>query len=118
MLVADIRRGSGIAIFSDSKTQVICPLVKHGPDWQDQGISVLPNPGELVPGLSYGGSTSMVGGETISYITGKAPSGTKSVSLELSDGQIVTASLYGSMYLAWVPADAVIKSDSIKFNFE
>lgn len=118
LVVVDIRGGSGIAIFSDSKTQVICPIVKDGPYWRDQGISVLPNPGELVPGLSYGGSASMMGGQTIAYITGKAPLGTTSVSLELSDGQIVTASLNGSMYLAWVPADAVIKSDSIKFNLD
>lgn len=118
LVVADIRGRSGIAIFSDSKAQVICPIFNDGTKWQDQGISVIPNPGELVPGISYGGSAAKVGGETISYISGKAPSSTKSVSFELSDGRIVTASLSGSMYLAWVPDDAVIKSDSIKFNLE
>jgi hypothetical protein len=116
LTVVDIRNDRGIALFSDSQSSVTCPLVKSDGVWKDQGISVIPNPGESLPGVSYGGSTTFNDGNSISYVTGIAPSGTTAVKIALVDGRTMTASLTGLTYLAWVPSDLQIKADSFSFD--
>lgn len=116
LAVLDIRGDGALAIFEDSNWTVMCLLKRTGNRWVDQGVTVTSASADPQPGTSFVSQTSWVGGDSVSIVGGVTPPSSTNVTFELSNGELVSASVLNGKFAAWFPGDTTVIPNSIVFQ--
>ena len=116
LVALDVRGTGGVGIYQDFEQQVVCFLRSADDRWEAFGVSVGTATDVLPVGLISSGGTSTTDGQSVNFVTGAVPPGTKKVTFELTDGRLVTASVYGTTFAAWFEGDVGFAPGTEKFE--